>query len=253
MNRYFIHDTKTGHIFFQSGLPFLTDDMTYASFVAWTLNKNSSSQRYKMKTFLQPDIPSSRLQVPYLSQWGAGADQRPGDCGPACVAMITHYLTDQRPTVDQAARTCGQPAGGEGARYTNHAQLRNGAKVYGFSLVTRSKYTPPQLTLDLLKAQIDRGRPSIALIHYGVLRDQTNPIAGIIHNQDQKYARGHWVAFIGYDQKGVYIHDPDFWRDRSQEGNARFIPTAAFTAALNATAPGCSVGNQGLVATDPAK
>ncbi len=53
--------------------------------------------------------------------------------------------------------------------------------------------------------------------------------------------------FTGYDQKGVYINDPDFWSDRTNDGNQRLVPETAFTEALNATAPGCSVGNQGLV------
>jgi hypothetical protein len=252
-DQYFILDTQTGYIFFRSGLPFLTEDATFGQFVTWALNKHAASDRYKLKKFLGLEMPDSRLAVPYLSQWGAGADQRPGDCGPACIAMITAYLTAKRPTVDEAAAACGQPPAGEGAKYTNHAQLRQGARAFGFTLESRSKYTPPPLTLELLKSQVDKGRPSIALIHYGELRDRTNPISGIIHNQDQNYARGHWITFTGYDQKGVYIHDPDFWQDRSNDGNARFIPTAAFAAALAATAPGCSVGYQGLIATDSAK
>lgn len=191
------------------------------------------------------------LNVPYLPQWGEGADQRRGDCGPACAAMIVRFLTNHAPTVDQMAAACNQPRTYPGQNYTNHAQLRQGAAAYGVTLQTRSKYTPPFLSLGLLMSRVDQGKPSIALIHYGVLRDKTNAFPDIVHNQDQKYARGHWVVFIGYDVAGVYIHDPDFgfWPDvdRVDEGSHRWIPTMAFNDALVAVAPGCTVGNQGLV------
>ena len=189
------------------------------------------------------------LAVPYLSQWGMGADQRRGDCGPACIGMLAHFLTPHRPTVDRAAAACGQPATGPGQAATSREQLRRGAASYGITLETRSVYRPPALTLDLLKAQVDAGKPAIALIHYGVLRDGTNGIPGIIHNQDQKYARGHWVVFCGYTDSGVVIQDPDFYGNRVNDGNLRYVPLRAFEQALAAVAPGCTVGNQGLIVT----
>ena len=188
------------------------------------------------------------LDVPYMSQWGAGADERRGDCGPACVAMLAQYTwpTAEKINVDRAAYHCGQPTAGEGAKYTGHKNLRDGAMFYGIPLHTRSKYRPPILTLDLLKAQVDANKPSIVLIHYGILRDSTNA-TGFVENQDQNYGRGHWCLFVGYDDRGVYIHDSDFWGQYVNNGKFRFVPTRAFVSALEAVAPGCSVGNQGLV------
>lgn len=187
------------------------------------------------------------LRVPYLNQWGQGADERRGDCGPACIAMMARYFHNEfLTTVDEAAAACDQPATGDASMYTTHFQLRLGASDYAIQLKTRSKYAPPPLTLDLLKAQVDADWPSIVLLHYGVLRDGTNGTA-FIENQDQNYARGHWCLFVGYDEDGVYIHDPDYWGERRGDGSFRFIPTGAFVAALEAIAPGCSVGNQGLV------
>jgi hypothetical protein len=34
---------------------------------------------------------------------------------------------------------------------------------------------------------------------------------------------------------------------RTDDGDHRYVPTDAFVAALEAVAPGCTVGNQGLV------
>jgi hypothetical protein len=247
LTQYFVEDSETRTVFFAQGLPFVTPDRTLAQFVTWSLNRQKPD-RFVLKKFTPP-AKSTRLAVPYVSQWGDSANQRSGDCGPACIAMLARYVTGKSPTVDRAADACGQPATGPGASYTDHAQLRKGAAFYGFTLQTRSKYSPPPLTIQLLKEKIDAGRPSIALIHYGVLRDLTNPITGIVHNLDQKYARGHWIVFTGYDDEGVYIHDPDFWGQRVNDGDSRLVPESAFTEALNATAPGCSVGNQGLIIT----
>lgn len=191
------------------------------------------------------------LSVPYLSQWGTGADTRRGDCGPACIAMLAHYMSAHRPTVDQAATACGQPAAGRGSQYTGHAQLRNGALGFGVKLETRSPYTikhgKPELTLELLKDQADRGFPSVVLVHYGVLRDEVAKFPDAIRNQDNSFIRGHWFFFVGYKDGHVVVHDPDFWGNKAVLGEFRQIPVYAFVAALEAVAPGCTVGNQGLV------
>lgn len=187
------------------------------------------------------------LDVPYLSQWGATANQRRGDCGPACIAMLAHYLTTHRPTVDQAAAACGQPTAGQGSLYTGYPELVRGASVYGIEMAVRNSYRPPSLTYDILQAKVNQGKPSIVLLHYGVLRDLTNKLVNVTKNQDQNYARGHWCLFIGYDEQGVYIHDPDYWPPRTSDGDGRYVPLDAFLAAHRAVAPGCTVGEQGLV------
>lgn len=197
------------------------------------------------------------LRVPYLSQWGTGADQRRGDCGPADVAMLVHHFTSWRPTVDQVADACGQPSAGVGSQYTGHHQLRVGARKFGVSLETRSPYTErggeSRLSMELLIGQVTMGMPSIALVHYGVLRDATNAIEGTTRNQDQNFERGHWLLVVGYDRYNVYVNDPDYWGARAIEGHYREVPWQAFESALSAVAPGCTVGYQGLVVTRVAK
>jgi hypothetical protein len=272
---YYIQNVNGAVLQGASG-PYTTPFLLEAQAKAWLLNQQEGPpayQLYKIEdgqpiatgksvdqfpnawSVKQFKLPETILDVPYLPQWGPTANVRKGDCGPACVAMITHFLTDQRPTVNQAADACGQPASGPGASYTGHKQLRDGAAAYAWTLETRSPYTEkydkPKLTTTLMKEQVDAGLPSIALIHYGVLRDQTNELEGYVKNQDQNYDRGHWVTFVGYDSEShIYIHDPDYWGARQQDGNTRKIPETEFHQALSTKAPGCSVGYQGLIVAD---
>jgi len=191
------------------------------------------------------------LPVPFSPQWGDGADERIGDCGPASVAMLVHFLTGYRPTVDQVADACGQPSAGIGSQYTGHKNLRDGAAHYGVTLETRSPYTRRRgleaLSVRLLRDQIDAGRPSIALIHYGVLKNSLKSFgAEIVKNQDT-FSGGHWLAVVGYDDKFILVNDPDFWKARAGDGDHRRVPIEVFDAALASVAPGCTVGYQGLI------
>lgn len=195
----------------------------------------------------EPPKEDEPRKYPYMSQWDLTAKARPGDCGPAVLAMLIHGLTDYRPTVDEVATACGQPTKGKGRWYTNHAQLRRGAEFYDITLGTRSKYRPPIYDWDLIVAELENGRPSIALLHYGVLYDSLKKHPNYIQNQDVGYRRGHWVAVVAVGGTWVEVQDPDFWGDRRLDGNYRRIPIEVFKDALKAVAPGCTVGNQGLV------
>lgn len=198
-----------------------------------------------------------RLVVPYLSQWGPTANKRRGDCGPATVAMVAQALTSFRPTVDEAAYACRQPTSGQGSFFTSIYQLRgdpptaprgpSGLFVYGLNSDITSPYSAPKLDLPILKAQVDKGIPSIALVDYRKLREVTNLIPDIVHNQDQGYNFGHWMVFVDYNDTGVFCHDSDYWGDRVDEGAYRYIPNHAFVAALESPAQGNTYGSQGLV------
>jgi len=191
-----------------------------------------------------------RLDVPYFSQWGPGADVRRGDCGPACVSMIAAYKVGTPVSVDRMADYCGQPSAGVGSQYTGHANLRKGALACGVSLKTVS---PAGAGLGLKPYLIDlhlyNGNPVIALIHYGVLRDELNHYSPdeYTYNQDVNYDRGHWCLVVGYGDDFYLIHDPDFWGNRTLEGAWRKVPRLAFDEALRSVAPGCTMGHQGLV------
>ena len=195
-------------------------------------------------TQLREPLPVKRiLPVPYLPQWGVGADARRGDCGPANVAMLAHYLTDKRPTVDQAAAACGQPIPSSS---TSFGDLQRGVAFYGVKLSACGPWNKTPLTLDIFKRAIDLGKPSIALINYGVLRHMTDADERAVKNWDRNYNKGHWVVFVGYDADGVYVHDPNY-PPPMNDGNARWLPVCAFVAALTVPAEGNRYGSGGLL------
>ena len=185
-----------------------------------------------------PPITKGILNVQYLSQWDRpDADDRPGDCGPACVAMLARFLTTSNPTVDEAATACGQPTTGRGKWTTGFNHLETGAKFYGITL----DYRRP-LDIVTLCDFIDDGKPSIALINYGVLGEY-------LDNQDT-YEGGHWVLVVGYDGENIIIHDPDWKDDRRAEGAFRHIPRTVYDLAAGTPKKGYfSKGWQGLVVT----
>lgn len=173
------------------------------------------------------------ILVPYLSQWGEGANRSPGDCGPACAAMLVHHYTDQRPTVDEVAIAAGQP---EGSHYTTLTQLTTGAAHYGLTL----KWHRPIL-LDDIRAELDAARPILMLIHYGALPDRL----------DQNYTGGHFVLVVGYghDEGGAFflINDPDWWGPRRDEGDHWRITPDELGAAISQCHLDGNRDNQGLL------
>jgi hypothetical protein len=185
------------------------------------------------------------LDIPYFSQWDIpDADDRPGDCGPACVCSIVHLFTTFRPTVDDVATRAGQATTGTGKWYTNHSQLRVAASSYGVALASRSPAGAIRipLTVEEIESEIRAGRPVIALVNYGVLDDMTGG------NQDS-FRGGHWVLVVGYNDRHFFVHDPDFKGSRRHEGRNRALPRVAFVRALSTTAQtaGNNFNNQGLV------
>lgn len=170
--------------------------------------------------------------VPYLSQWGQGANRSPGDCGPAALTMLIHHYTALRPTVDEVAIACGQP---EGSHYTTLAQLIAGGAQYTLSL----QWDRP-IELSDLRVELDEGRPVLVLIHYGAL-------AGRL---DQGYTRGHFVLVVGYgyDESGAYflINDPDWWGERRAEGDHWRIAADEMADAMGQCHLDGNKDNQGL-------
>jgi hypothetical protein len=215
---------------------------------------------------LKEPAPPTEVSLPafYFSQWDrpgtidsidVDADDRRGDCGPACLTSIIAHLKREYPTVDQVATACGQPTAGPGANYTNHYQLRQGAAYYGVTLASRTPGNRRPLTVFMCKEEVFAGRPVIALINYGTLRDRLAYFPAAIQNQDS-FRGAHFVLVVGYRLHPVLgwcleVNDPDFWQPRRSDGNHRLVPLAAFDQALRDRAGSNRWGSQGLVVTSP--
>ena len=156
------------------------------------------------------------LPVRWIGQHGPSAHRSPGDCGPACVAMAIHYLTDQEPTVDQVAEAASQEPG---SHYADFAQLAKACRVYGVS----PEYVRP-LRPKHIAQQIGAGRPVLALVKYDEIKG----------NQDKQYKDAHFVLVVGYSRDTVIFHDPNrLWGQRF--GEFREMPWELFKTALGST------------------
>lgn len=155
------------------------------------------------------------MDVPYISQEGAGARRYRNDCGPACIEMIRRYYGLEPLQVDQLS------AASSLARFDNGLtvlELQSLAARFGLKMDFRA-----DLTVDILEMILDAGKPVICLINYSYIKAR--------QNQADRF--GHFVVATGYDDKNIIILDPDFWGSRTQEGNGLRVPRADFALALS--------------------
>jgi hypothetical protein len=73
-----------------------------------------------------------------------------------------------------------------------------------------------------VKAAIDEGRPSIALIRYGYISERLN----------QRFSGLHFVVAYSYDDTHVIVADPDWYGVRRNEGARFAIPNAEWDKAF---------------------
>jgi len=157
------------------------------------------------------------LNVPYITQWGIGANGRRNDCGVACVAMLLAFYNKSNATVDRLSMDTP-------LRYTDAGltvpQLVTLAGLYNLTTKTVSNVAIPTI-----KAEIDAGRPVICLVAYRDILgrlDQADRVPG---------SDGHFFVVIGYDdQDNFIIHDPDYWAPNS--GKSLVVPTGQVDKAL---------------------
>lgn len=156
-----------------------------------------------------------KLQIPYVSQEDLGAKAFANDCGPTCLKMLLGWAgLAEKVSVDQISRDIKIAPRGKGS-FAGFNQLMFAASKYGLKLV----YQRPT-SLDKLRAELDAGRPSIALIHYGSISRRQSTFNG-----------GHFVIVSGYDDDLIFLHDPDWWGDRRDEGIYLPVPADEFETA----------------------
>lgn len=128
------------------------------------------------------------LPIQWISQHGPTATHTADDCGSACIAMATHYLTDQNPTVDQVSAAGEIPTS---ATWSSLRQLQRAARTFGL----RARFIRP-LMPQHIKDQIQHGKPCIALVKYDEIQTTQPP-------------RAHFILLVGYSPESVIYHDPN--------------------------------------------
>lgn len=159
------------------------------------------------------------LNVPLIAQWGSGANAFRLDCGPACVAMVLAYYGKLGAvTVDQLAKQTALAGGSQGLM---PAQLVTLAAKHGLKTSVHASTTEADL-----RAQIDAGRPVIALIAYRF-------ILGRLDQNDKVPGRdAHFVVVVGYDPDHFVLNDPDYWGSATARGHDYLVPVTQLEQAM---------------------
>jgi len=160
------------------------------------------------------------LDVPYISQWDSNASYQKSDCFPVSVCMLlAYYGINIDP--DFLSERIGVQGG------TNFNQVQNSLKDTGHTLLYKKGQT-----MDDLRSSIDRGIPFGVTVNYGMLP-----------NRQDTYQGAHLMVVTGYDQKDVYVNDPNFWGNRRNEGKNKKYPISAFLKSWQDTSQGNFSGN----------
>lgn len=165
------------------------------------------------------DKPQPQLNVPYIRQEGTGATQFRNDCGCACVAMLLKYHLNLSVSVDQLARDTSLVTNDNGL---TTQQLEVLSRKYGLI-----KSVNNNLSIGLIKTQIDNGNPVVMLINYTF----------ITKRQNKSDFGQHFVVVTGYDNNNIIINDPDFWYPNEEVGHNMVIPNNEFQDAIYYASP----------------
>lgn len=173
------------------------------------------------------DIPVKRLDVPFVSQMGAGANNRINDCGIACALMLYRWRLAQvgmrapKPlTVDRMLLD--SPLAAKDAPLTLTAVERL-LDDYGVDVLTRRP-----LTTDAIVDVLENGQPVIALVNYAQIGSR---------------AMGHYIVVFAYGERGFWIHDP------YERGAEVYLKRETLDEALRNTDDFAAFPYQGIVLT----
>lgn len=132
----------------------------------------------------------TKLKIPYISQH---INQVKADCGAACIAMLAS--TDLDDVIGTAALL----------NITMPLSFQEAYKLLAYYGL--GHHYLAGLTVEQVKHHLEQGRPSILLANY-------RPVP----NRQSTFTGAHWFLAVGYDETGVFVHDPNWWGQRVKEG-----------------------------------
>lgn len=157
------------------------------------------------------------IDVPYHSQIEPGALWASNDCGVACVWQLAKYDRDLkqlplRDNIDTMAQLLARHRWGYDlkvpdqvraarSRFSTIADLAWLATQYRVTAYPSDASRPAtRLTVDRLRAELDKGRPTIVLVLYELMPTR----------HFTAFGGGHYVVVTGYDQDLFFLNDPYF-------------------------------------------
>ena len=157
-----------------------------------------------------------QLDIPYRSQWDDDAKFYNSDCGPTCTAMLLNYFG--KDATPDGIYNFLPPKGPN--EFTLVRELVDVFKAHQVT-ATNIQYDTKATAFYHLRANIDAGRPMIALVKYLPWISATG----------NSYKWGHFVAISGYTDTHVLMHDPLFGMWATRDKGAHFaLPNDVFAA-----------------------
>lgn len=157
--------------------------------------------------------------APEIPQWGVGANRYRTDCGPASVAMLLSlYGRLNGLTIDALANETGLRFNDSGLMPDALVKL---AAAHGLTLRNHIG-----TSLDAIRAEIDAGRPVIALIAYRFIGNRLDQADNNPAND------GHYFVVTGYDDTHFVVNDPDVWTPYLERGHEMWIAITDLDRAL---------------------
>ncbi|GAB4490392.1 MAG: hypothetical protein Fur0016_28650 [Anaerolineales bacterium] len=172
--------------------------------------------QYELGNPLRPAL----RPVPYVSQWGRGAETRTNDCGPACAAMLLRAHQKTALTPDEFYERFAI----QGDPYLHASQLMSAMGKIGLQTEFRAG-----MTVQDLFAVLAAGKPAIVLLGYKALSE-----AGLT---EKPFAGPHFAVAVGMDVKNIYLNDPLY--SNPLAGEAHPYPLEVFWKAWKEASGGC--------------
>lgn len=181
----------------------------------WSLIQYDTASGYASTAYLVKIAPIRvLLDVPYHSQEDTDARKFRNDCGAACCNMLLqHFHRGTFKTDDLSAETT--LVNRDNGLYTQ--DLVKLLARHNLPAVYDARPTP-----SAIKADLDKGLPSIALIWYGKL----------LGRQNQPDTGGHFVLIVGYSDDSYWLNDPDWYAGQRDVGHQWQVPATQLEAAL---------------------